>query len=366
MENIKIIKILGSGMFGTTYKVKKNSNNKIYALKRQKILKSFITKNTKYYMWRELYFYSWINKLSISDQKFFMKMIDYKFYSNCQYFNPQSEKPNNKIIQKLIKSKHCLDLLLDLKDGIVSDLLSKSSFKSNNKQFYSMIIQCSYICYLMNKSSYSHNDLHYGNIAYVKVPKNSMIKMIINGKNYFIKSYGYQFSAIDYGLILHKKFILTTKENKTYKNDMTYNKDMKSIFIYCLTNLKKCFKKSYKKEKKLLLNTLHEEKPELYLRIKYLILFSYPEMIKYYDKFELDGSINKLLYYEIIQYLAIYDIKLISKCFTRKAKLSSLNSKEFRTKEIIKPNNISNQHLEFFKFNINDHLTIIKYFSKLL
>ena len=74
MENIQILKILGSGMFGTTYKVKKTTNNKIYALKRQKILRSFITKNTKYYMWRELYFYSWINKLLISDQKFFMKM----------------------------------------------------------------------------------------------------------------------------------------------------------------------------------------------------------------------------------------------------------------------------------------------------
>jgi len=352
MENIQILKILGSGMFGTTYKVKKTTNNKIYALKRQKILRSFITKNTKYYMWRELYFYSWINKLLISDQKFFMKMIDYKFYSNCDYFNQQFEKTNNKIIQKLIKSKHCLDLLLDLKDGIVSDLLNvKSSFKSNNKQIYSMIIQCSYICYLMNKSGYAHNDLHYGNIAYVKVPKNSMIKMIIDGKKYFIKSYGYQFSAIDYGLILHKKFILTKKEKNTYKNDMTYNKDMKSIYIYCLTNLKKCFKKSYKKEKKLLLITLREEKPELYLRIKYLILFSYPEMIKYYDQFELYDSINKLLYYEIIQYLAIYDIKLISKCFTPNT---------------IKPNNIPNQHLEFFKFNINDHLTIIKYFSDLL
>jgi len=352
MENIKIIKILGSGMFGTTYKVKKtNNNNKVYALKRQKILKSFITKNTKYYMCRELYFYSWINKLSISDQKFFMKMYDYKFYSNCEYFNPVSEKPNNKIIQKLIKSKHCLDLLLDLKDGIVIDLLSKASFKSNKKQFYSMIIQCSYICYLMNKSGYAHNDFHYGNIAYIKVPKNSMIKMIINEKIYFVKSYGYQFSAIDYGLILHNKFILTTKENKTYKNDMTYNKDMKTFYIYCLTNLKNCLKKQYRRERRILLNTLYQEKIELYLRIKYLILFSYPEMIKYYDKFELNGLINKLLYYEIIQYLAIYDIKLISTCFTQNT---------------IKPNNISNQHLEFFKLNISNHLTIIKYFLQLL
>ena len=365
MEHIKILKTLGSGMFGTTYRVRNEIDNKIYALKRQKILKSYIEKSTKYYMWREIYFYSWINNHIIkSDQKFFMKMIDYKFYSNCDYLNDKYFKEdfiNNKLIKKMIKSKHCLDLLVDLKDGTINQLTqstqSTQSIKTklNSKQLYSMIIQCSYICYLMNKSGYSHNDLHYGNIAYTKVDKDSLIKIVIDNKQYLFKSYGYQFSVIDYGLILHKKFILTKKEKNTYQNNMIYNKDMKSFYIFCLTNIKEFTKKKYKKEKKILLDRLYEEKPELYIRIKQLILSFYPNMIKYYDDYEIDRlsddiHINKLLFNEIMQYLAIYDINLISKCFNKK----------------ILPNNISNQDLEFFKLNINNHISIIKYFMNKL
>ena len=235
MEDIKILYVLGSGMFGTTYMIEKNDGNKTkkkYALKRQKILKSFITGKTKYYLWREIYFYSWINKLTNDDQKFFMKMFDYKFYSNCNYVNDNylHKYFNNKLIKKFAKSKHCLDLLLDLKDGSVNDLLRSN--KLSNKQIYSMAIQLTYICLLLKNSGYSHNDLHYGNIAYIKVPNDSLIKITIDNKQYKFKSYGYQFSAIDYGLILHKKYILTKKEKKTYENNIAYNKDMKTFFIY--------------------------------------------------------------------------------------------------------------------------------------
>lgn len=213
MENLKIIKTLGSGLFGTTYLVKKISNKKKYALKTQKILKSYITGGTKYYMWRELRFYLWINKLIKSDQNFFMKMFDYKFYPNCSYSNNNQPDAKNKIVKKLIKSKHCLDLLLDLKDGTLSDLLKSNKNKHvfSLKQIYSMIIQITYICYLLNKSGYIHNDLHYGNIAYKKIPYDKKITININGNKYKIKSFGYQWSIIDYGLILHRKFIMTKK-----------------------------------------------------------------------------------------------------------------------------------------------------------
>jgi hypothetical protein len=205
----------------------------------------------------------------------------------------------------------------------------------------------------MSKAGYSHTDFHYGNIGFVRVDKDSLIKLIINNKQYLIKSYGYQFSAIDYGLILHKNFSLTKKQKNTYTNNMTYNKDMKSFFIYCLTNLHKCIKKKYKNKRKILLDNLYNKKPELYIRIKKLILSFYPNMINYYNNYEmnnLSGKINKLLFIEILQYLAIYDIELISKSF-------NIN---------FLPNNISNQHLEFFKLNINNHIYIIKYFIRLI
>jgi hypothetical protein len=348
MENLKIIKTLGMGLFGTTYKVYDSKTKSYYALKKQKILKSFITGGTKYYMWRELKFYLWINKLNKHDQKFFMKMIDYKFYSDCSYTNKNQPTAKSKIIKKLIKSKHCLDLLLDLKDGIVNTLLKQ--VKLSDKQIFSMAIQVIYICYLMNKVGYSHNDLHGGNIAYVKIPKNQYITIEINGNKYKFKSYGYQFSAIDYGLILHKKFILSRKEKKIYANSILYNKDLKIFFLCVLTRGLKLMSKKYLNQKKQLMKTLQMEKPELYQRIKILITSIYPTMTKYYDLYEKDGISNKLLLHEVFQYLMIYDKNFLSNYFDRK----------------IKSNRIGQNHLEFFKFNINNYENMIKYFIRLL
>ena len=351
MENLKIIKTLGSGLFGTTYKVIDTKTKKNYALKKQKILKAYITGGTKYYMWRELRFYIWINKLIKSDQNFFMKMIDYKFYSDCSYTNENQPDAKNKIIKKLIRSKHCLDLLLDLKDGTLNDILkkSKSALKLilSEKQIFSMIIQITYICYLLNKSSYVHNDLHGGNISFTKVPYNKEILMYINGNKYKIKSYGYQWSIIDYGLILHKKFIMTKKEQNTYKNGILYNKDMKTFFIYALTNISSLIRK--KQKKTFIVNQLFNKRQELYQRIKFLITSIYPSMNKFYKDYELNEKVNKLLFSEIIQYLSIYDIKFLEECFGKK----------------IKQNNILNTHLEFFKFNQNNYENIIKYFIEL-
>jgi hypothetical protein len=347
MDELKIVKTLGMGLFGTTYKVYNAKTDSYYALKKQKILKSFITGGTKYYMWRELKFYQWINKLNKNDQNFFMKMFDYKFYSNCSYTNKNQPTARTKIIKKLIKSKHCLDLLLDLKDGTVNNLLKQ--VKLTDKQIFSMIIQVTYICYLLNKSGYSHNDLHSGNIAFIKIPKNQFITIELNGNKYNFKSYGYQFSIIDYGLILHKKFILTRKEKKTYVNSILYNKDLKTFFFCCLVRTLKLMSKKFSKQRKHLMEQLNILRPELYKRIKILITSIYPSMIKYYNEYEKEGISNKLLLIEVIQYLVIYDKKFLSELFNEK----------------IKPNRIEKNHLEFFKFNINNYENIVKYFIEI-
>ena len=140
MDNIKIIKVLGKGLYGTTYMVL--FNGKKYALKRQKILKSYITKTSKYPMWREFDFFNWISKLDKSDQKFFMVLYDYKFYSNCNFINQDST--TNKLILKLNNSKHCLDMLLDLKKGSISTIYDKLLYKPNSRRNISLSIQFIY------------------------------------------------------------------------------------------------------------------------------------------------------------------------------------------------------------------------------
>ena len=223
MDNIKIIKELGKGLYGTTYKIVKN--NKYFALKRQKILKSFIKKGTKYPLWREINFYSWISKQK--NKSFFMQLYDYKFYSNCYLTDITKE-------DKLSKSKHCLDLLLDLKDGSLRLIIDKLT----NKQKISLVIQVLYIINKIREAGYTHNDLHMGNIAYVKVDKSDIIKDLK------IKSYGYQFSIIDYGMILNNKFELNSKDKKKHKNNLKYDGDLSKFFIYTLLNIKFAIKKS--------------------------------------------------------------------------------------------------------------------------
>ena len=48
---------------------------------------------------------------------------------------------------------------------------------------YSFIIHIIYICYLLQKNGYHHNDLHLWNIMYSRVPY-SLIKMDINGQTF--------------------------------------------------------------------------------------------------------------------------------------------------------------------------------------
>jgi len=339
MDNVVILKTLGQGLYGTTYVAKRN--NEKYALKRQKILKSYINKGTKYPMWREFKFFSWINKLNNHNQRFFMKLIDYKFYSNCNFSN-QTENYPSKLVQKLNKSNHCLDMMFDLKDGVLNNIINKLSYK----QYFSMCIQILYAIYLMNSYQYIHNDLHLNNIAYTKVDNNKLIHLNIDGQIYKLKSFGYHFSIIDYGLILHKSFDLTIKKRKRYDNFVKFNRDFSTFFIYTLTQTNFAIKKNLKHQT-ILFDSL-KSKPELYKRIKFLILSIYPDMLKSYITYEKTGKINRFLLYEVVQFMAIYDKKLLCDTFEKK----------------YYPNTLPNSILEYIKLNMLSYKSlenIIKY-----
>ena len=331
MEDIKIINILGKGMYGTTYLVIKN--NKKYALKRQKILKVYIIKNTKYSMWREFYFFNYISKLKKTDQNFFMKLIDYKFYSNCDFNN--DFQSNNKIILKLNKSKHCLDQLVELKDGVLKDII----YKLNKKQKISMIIQCIYAMYLMHANGYYHCDLHTKNIAYKKTKDE-----YININNINIKTYGYQYSFIDYGLIINKRFLLNKKERKKLEIYQKFNKDMNLFLTFSIFNIREIIKIKNKKIKQNFIDFLKNKHKSLYDRIKSIILYNYPD-------YQIYDDINKHLFMEIIQYISIYNNDILKKYF--------------KTEDNLLPNYI----LEFIKLNMNNensYFDIINYLSNLL
>ena len=210
---LKKIRILGAGMFGTTYLVL--VNNKKYALKIQHILPSYKKKNFKYELWRELDLYNYIDKLNKDDKKFVTTLHDYKIYDNCTHkqirpYEVQDHRTFVKLLHKLDKSKLCSYLLIDYN--------GKSTFgkyiATHNltvKESYSFIFQLIKIIQIFYKGGYSHNDLHMDNVM---IKKTNDKYFTFNNKK--IPYYGYQLVAIDYGEVLHNKFKM--KYNKFTEN----------------------------------------------------------------------------------------------------------------------------------------------------
>ena len=103
-NNIKVIKKLGIGAYGTTYLC--NYKRKQYALKVQHILETDKIKDYKNELWREIDLYEYINTLPKKDQRFFTKLYGYVIYNGCTHkqirtFTPNFDDKKNKFAQHL-------------------------------------------------------------------------------------------------------------------------------------------------------------------------------------------------------------------------------------------------------------------------
>jgi serine/threonine protein kinase len=207
-NNIKIIKKLGAGTFGTTY-LCEYKNNK-YALKIEHILEKDKKKDFNNQLWREIDVYNYIDMMPKADQLFFTKMHAYEIFDDCKHQQIRSFKldmndkknPFAQQLKKLDESTWCIQYLLDYKGKTnLGEFLIKYGSKLKAKQIYSIVLQIIHIMLLLKKGGYSHNDLHDGNVMITKTDKEYFIL-----NNTKIPYYGYQLSAIDYGEVLNKKF----------------------------------------------------------------------------------------------------------------------------------------------------------------
>lgn len=219
---MKIIKKLGSGYIGTVYLVEKD--NKKYAMKIQKIPPEQRNKNFKYELWRELDFYNYVNKMNKNDIGFFNKLYSFKIYDKCDhiqdtYINSPREDLND-FFEILKKSEWCSKFVIEYKSDINFKvfLATKKLSYQNYKSFFSQIIK---IFSIQQKGGYFHDDLHNENIMVKKT--NNKYFTIDNKK---ISFQGFQLSAIDYGLILHKKY----KLNKNYNYKMLIKNPKRMYF----------------------------------------------------------------------------------------------------------------------------------------
>lgn len=367
MDHIITTKILGQGLFGITYLAKDTNTNDLYALKRQKILKKDIIKNPNHLspLQKELYFFKYINHLPPPDQQFFMKLIEYKFYK-CNFNIKRNSIPPDKklqaMIHKLDASPYCLDFLVDLKDGIVIPLVFKSLLSTN--QIYSMVTQCLYAIHLMREGKFIHYDDHMGNIAYVRCPSHE--KVIIhfnNNKKYTFPSFGYRFSLIDYGLIKHKSFPTTQKDQNEYNIFFKSNEDLTTLIYTMILGVQKMLADAEKAKRQLVVprpEDLLTSNPDMWTKIKHTILSYYTDdyFPKWYKQIESNTLTNKLkkdprqgiIQNEIMIWVAIYDKKLFCKMHKHK----------------YIPNLINDEDIKLMVLNRSNMPTIIKHFIDLL
>jgi len=209
IDNVKINKKLGAGMFGTTYLV--NYKDKEYAMKIQHILPKHKKENYKYEIWRELDLYKYINKLPKDEQEFFTKLYYFDIVDDCKHKQERPFKARGKfaeLLAELDKSKVCSRYIIEYKGKMnLHTFLIKH--KVSEKCILSFMLQICKIILILYKGGYSHADLHGQNIMVNPTTKKYFY---IDDKK--VPYYGYQLSAIDYGLVLHNKFDMKLKGNR--------------------------------------------------------------------------------------------------------------------------------------------------------
>jgi len=203
------IKQLGAGMVGVTWLVSDNGTK--YALKLQKLINK--EKNYGNEIWRELDFYKAIKKFTSSEREFFTQLYDYEISNNCQFKHKRPFKSIGdqlKYEKKLDKSKYCIKFLTKYIDGdtLESYILNNKISTAKKKSLLTQIVNIIMILY---KYGYSHNDLHPGNIMVVKTTDKYFSFMKKK-----VPTYGIRLIAIDYGEVVHGKFVKYAIKDKPY------------------------------------------------------------------------------------------------------------------------------------------------------
>jgi len=276
---IKVVKKLGTGMYATVYLIE--YDGKQYAMKKQKILERNRNRSSRSITWREIFFYDYVNKMTLDTQKFFCKLYDFKIVDNCTH---TQIRPKN--IQKnanLNASNICAIFIIEYKgDTPLYDFMSN---KLSPKQIYSILLQLCKIILVLSDAMYAHNNVHLGNFMVLPTKDKTFEFM-----GHQIPHNGLQISAIDYGdMTLEASGSRYAEDEESY-----YFLELTKVIFYVLMNLPKMEKDCRKQKKKYpseldnFWDTIlkHPEYAEKYLKL-------YPKLRDFYSKLK-KVEINKL------------------------------------------------------------------------
>lgn len=219
MLQYKIIIELGYGMIGTVYLIETSEKN--YALKIENVFESDLIKSTESRVWREINFcLNFGNKYP----NHFTTLIDYEFKTDCKHnqkypFDLRDfDKDKQDYLIKLKKSNYCIYKIYELIDTTLDKMIEYLSVN----QIYSMIIQLTYISYLLHSNNYVHGDFQTSNIGMVRT-QDKFIKIF----NYDVPTFGYIYKLIDYGVVFNKNDIQSQEEEQIFNN--LINNELKNI-----------------------------------------------------------------------------------------------------------------------------------------
>ena len=356
----KIIKQLDSG-FNTKIYLLHDSKKNPYILKKNFILKKHTKINYKYRIWKEIRFCKFVNKLSFNNQKFFMKLINYKI-NKCDN-NYYEEFSFNKYIKQ--KTNICIDVILEYKGDILGNLLLKENL--NKRERISLIVQIIYALQIIRKNKFIHGDLHAYNITY-KITDNPikigqrLVRNSPSNKKFVSK---YQYSIIDYNSSVNLK----DKESNHWTgwniNEMNkLNWDLIYLMekLILQFNLMQDIYKSKKYIHKPIffnldeLNKIYKHK-NLYNRIKKCLSSKNRKYKKFFELYEEKKELKK----DIIYYLIQREISILLSAYNRKLFL-----KIYNWNKVSISNFISGKDIEFMIINSNNLQKIINYFYKKL
>ncbi len=217
IDKFKLDKKLGSGMFGTTYLA--TWKNKKYALKIEKISEKDLTHDLSSRDWRDIEF---SENFANNYPEQFIYLYKYDLINDCKHIQeyPTGDIPQHlpKDVIDILKEKQASKYCIRKVYSLIDTTFSKAYNTFTKEQFYSFLGQMAYINLLLKKSGYTHNDLHGENVGVLYVNKNKKLDIL----GYKFPTFGVQFKAIDYGMIMNDKYILNKDEKKMhnyYKNE---------------------------------------------------------------------------------------------------------------------------------------------------
>lgn len=217
VDKIEEMQYITKGDVGSIYTLQLDLNTicilKMYNMKLKNVHAKII---------KDIVIHNKIKKLILND---ICPHFIYYYYSNLLTSNLLLKENINYNIES-VKIDN-LFLIMEYCDGTLVDFLNDIYSAEHYESMYFQIYYAT-LC-LHNVLRLFHNDLHVYNIMYKNIDKNIVFNYNINGKNYYIPTFGHLFLIIDFERSVFVDMIEDIEEKKKAENKLNTNFDFNKL-----------------------------------------------------------------------------------------------------------------------------------------